>query len=75
MLPKHVRYQAALHPGAFFPQGRTPQATHYILHDWPSFVNGFFSNFLYFSLPVPVTLFLLSTLHNVEKELYPTAQM
>ena len=31
MLPKHVRYQAALHPGAFFPQGRTPQATHYIL--------------------------------------------
>ena len=41
MLPKHVRYQTALHPGASFPRS-TPQATSINIHDLCFLVNHFF---------------------------------
>ena len=41
MLPKHVRYQTALHPGASLLR-HFPQATYVIIHDVPDFVKGFF---------------------------------
>ena len=40
MLPKHVRYQTALHPGSSSASS-FPQATSNILHPPPSFVNTF----------------------------------
>ena len=48
MLPKHVRYQTALHPGFFIPRGYFPQATKHIIHDNVRFVNTFFKTFFTF---------------------------
>ena len=47
MLPKHVRYQAALHPGCFHRRQSFPTTLYIILHR-RAFVNTFFADSLEF---------------------------
>ena len=47
MLPKHVRYQAALHPGCFHRRRSFPTTLYIILHR-RAFVNTFFADSLEF---------------------------
>ena len=42
MLPKHVRYQTALHPGTFRPLRANCRATLVMIHGFASFVKRFF---------------------------------
>ena len=67
MLPKHVRYQTALHPGFFIPRGYFPQATKHIIHELRRFVNTFFKTFFDIFSPFSPSVFL-HILHQKPKE-------